>query len=256
METSPPGVETGPSRSHPLRLVLACFALALGGMLLGGIVLFVGAFFVLIPLGIEPSGPALLVLSLVSLQGIAFPGIAAAYFALKGRSLRAFVPASVPSAREVGIVLVAWLGTFVLVGIGATVVTTLAGSPPAENAAGQTAIENPEFIPVLVVLVFLLIGPGEELLFRGVIQGLLRERFGPAAAILLATATFAPIHIFALVGSLQAAAVTITILAIPSVVFGTVYELTDNIVVPTLVHGLFNATLFASVYVTATSGGM
>jgi membrane protease YdiL (CAAX protease family) len=196
----------------------------------------------------------LLIVSLVSLQGVAFPAVAAGYFTLRERSLLAFLPIAVPSAREVGIILAGWVGTFLLVGVGASVVTALAGSPPAENTAGQTAIENPEFIPVLIVLVFLLNAPGEELLFRGVIQGLLRERFGPVAAILLATATFAPIHIFALVGSLQAALVTITILAIPSIVFGTVYELTDNLVVPTLVHGLFNATLFGGLYVVATAG--
>jgi hypothetical protein len=115
-------------------------------------------------------------------------------------------------------------------------------------------MENPDFIPILIVLVFLLNAPGEELLFRGVIQGLLRERFGPAASILLATSAFAPIHITALIGGLNAALVTIIILSIPSIVFGTVYELTDNLVVPTLVHGLYNATLFAGLYFVSTGG--
>ena len=32
--------------------------------------------------------------------------------------------------------------------------------------------------------------------------------------------------------------------------FGTLYELTDNIVVPALIHGAYNATLFSLLYVT------
>jgi membrane protease YdiL (CAAX protease family) len=113
---------------------------------------------------------------------------------------------------------------------------------------------NPEFIPYLIPLVFLLNAPGEELLFRGVIQKSLREHFGPAAAIVLATATFAPLHIFALIGSLQAVAVTIAGLFVPGLVFGAVYEYTENVVTPTLTHGLFNATLFASIYLVSSSG--
>jgi membrane protease YdiL (CAAX protease family) len=55
-------------------------------------------------------------------------------------------------------------------------------------------------------------------------------------------------HIVALVGSLSAALVTISILTVPSLVFGALYEYSENFVVPALVHGLYNATLFGSVY--------
>jgi len=49
------------------------------------------------------------------------------------------------------------------------------------------------------------------LLFRGVIQGLLAERFSAWAAIILATTAFAPLHIIALLGSPTAALLTIII---------------------------------------------
>jgi membrane protease YdiL (CAAX protease family) len=39
-------------------------------------------------------------------------------------------------------------------------------------------------------------------------------------------------------------------------VFGTVYELTENIVVPALVHGFYNATLFGTLYVGTQLSGM
>jgi membrane protease YdiL (CAAX protease family) len=236
-----------------LRLVATCYGLAVGGMVLGIAVLVLAAV-VAVQLGLTISATDGLVLSLVAVQGIAFPGIALLYFRYRGRSLRRFVPFSVPSPREVGLVVVAWLGALVLVAVGANVVIQVLGTEPASNSAAETAAQNPEFIPYLIPLVFLLNAPGEELLFRGVIQGLLRERFGAAGAIVLATSAFAPIHITALIGNFEAALVTITILSIPSIVFGAVYEWTDNLLVPTLVHALYNATLFVGLYVVSTGG--
>jgi membrane protease YdiL (CAAX protease family) len=39
-------------------------------------------------------------------------------------------------------------------------------------------------------------------------------------------------------------------------VFGAVYEFTENLVVPALVHGAYNATLFSLLYVAVRFGGM
>ena len=41
-------------------------------------------------------------------------------------------------------------------------------------------------------------------------------------------------------------------LVLPTLVFGVVYELTENLVVPALTHGLYNATLFGLLYLTVT----
>lgn len=202
--------------------------------------------------GVGVTDVTLLVINLVALQGIAFPVTGYAYLRWRGLSFD-FIPVRVPSLREVGIIVAGWVGVLVLLTLASQVVAAV-GAETADNAAGQTAIENPEFVPYLIPLVFLLNAPGEELLFRGVIQGTLRERFGGAGAVVVTSLMFAPAHILALVGSLQAALTTITLLMIPSLVFGTVYELTDNFVVPSLVHALFNATLFASIYVAATAG--
>jgi hypothetical protein len=112
----------------------------------------------------------------------------------------------------------------------------------------EIGFQNPEVLLLLVPASFLLIGPGEELLFRGVVQGRIREAFGPVPGIALASAIFAAIHYFALTGGAGGRLVTIGILFLPSVVFGAAYELTDNLVVPSLIHGAYNATLFTVLY--------
>jgi len=39
------------------------------------------------------------------------------------------------------------------------------------------------------------------------------------------------------------------VLFVPALVFGVTYELTDNLVVPSVIHGAYNATLFSIVYI-------
>jgi len=158
-----------------------------------------------------------------------------------------FVPASMPSLSAVKYIVGGYVAAFAGL-LAISVLLTVLSVEPASNAAGETALENPGIIPVLAVLQFLLVGPGEELLFRGIIQGSLREHFGAWPAILLASAMFAPIHILALSGGPAAVATTIGILFLPSIVFGYLYEKTNNIVVPAFTHGLYNATLFGITY--------
>lgn len=233
-----------------LRLIGLSLGLTVAAVVLGILVLLLLAQLVA-GAGIELSGPTQLVLSLVALQGIAFPVSGIVYLRWRGHDL-SFIPVSFPSLRQLGIVVGGWIGALLLVSAATAIVASLGGEA-AQNQAGEVALENPGFIPYLIPLVFLLNGPGEELLFRGVIQGTLRERFGPAGAVILASLMFAPLHIIALTGSLQAALTTIAILFVPSLVFGATYELTDNFVVPALVHGLYNATLFGLVYLAATA---
>lgn len=238
-------------RASRIRLVAVCFGLALGGILTGLVILAMLGFTLFLLLGVSMTPITQLVLSLVAIQGLGFPLVAILYFRYKDRSLRSFIPVSVPSLRELGISVGAWLVAIVLTPAVAAVVVTLTNESPASNAAGETAQQNPEIIPLLIPLVFLLNAPGEELLFRGVIQGLLAEQFSAWGAIALATAAFAPLHIIALIGSPTAALLTIIIISVPSLIFGTVYELTDNLIVPSLVHALFNSTLFVGIYLTS-----
>lgn len=198
-------------------------------------------------------GPlATLGISLLALQGIAFPVTAYAYLRRRGLDW-SFVPVRVPSLREAGWAVGIFVAAFVGIIVVGVVLQTL-DVQTASNEAATTAFENPEIIPLLIPLQFLLVGPGEELLFRGIIQGTLREHFGAWGAIFLASLAFAPAHILALTGGLTAVVTSIGVLFVPSLLFGYAYERTQNLVVPALAHGLYNATLFGFIYVAVTYG--
>ncbi|MFC7130828.1 CPBP family intramembrane glutamic endopeptidase [Haloferax chudinovii] len=227
------------------RSFLAAIALGGGGLVVGTI-LVVTTQFAALSAGVELTPLALIVISLVLLQGIAFGGVALVYSRYRGLGTSYFGVA-VPSLRDVVAVVLGYVTALAAAFVGAFLVSTF-GVQAGSNQVTEIAAQDPEVLLLLVPASFLLIGPGEELLFRGVVQNRIRESFGPVAGIALASAIFAAIHYVALTGGAGGRLVTIGILFLPSVVFGSAYELTDNIAVPALIHGAYNATLFSLAY--------
>ncbi|MFB6218414.1 MAG: hypothetical protein ABEH77_04410, partial [Halobacteriaceae archaeon] len=64
-------------------------------------------------IGIQPGPVGQLFLSLVSLQGIAFPAVAYLYLRWRGLGL-SFVPVRVPTRRELLVVAAGYVGVFLL----------------------------------------------------------------------------------------------------------------------------------------------
>jgi hypothetical protein len=190
----------------------------------------------------------------VLLQGVAFGGVALGYLRLRGLPM-SYLGVRVPSLQEAGAVVVGYV-VAIGVAISGAIAVSLTGVEAGSNQAAELGAENPEVLLLLIPASILIIGPGEELLFRGVVQNRLRESFSAVPGIALASAIFAAIHFVALSGGTGARLVSIVILFFPSLVFGAVYEFTDNLVVPALVHGCYNATLFTLLYVAIRFGEM
>ncbi|RDZ63990.1 CPBP family intramembrane metalloprotease [Haloferax sp. Atlit-12N] len=229
----------------PVRSFLAAIALGGGGLAVGTILVVITQLAAL-SAGVELTPLALVVISLVLLQGIAFGGVALVYTRYRGLD-RSYFGVSVPSLRDIVAVVLGYVTALVAAFVGAFLVSTF-GVQAGSNQVTEIAAQDPEVLLLLIPASFLLIGPGEELLFRGVVQNRIRESFGPVPGIALASAIFAAIHYVALTGGAGGRLVTIGILFFPSVVFGSAYELTDNIAVPALIHGAYNATLFSLAY--------
>lgn len=193
--------------------------------------------------------PALLIaISTVMLQGVTFGGIALGYLSYRNLGLE-FIHARVPSLRDIGMVVAGFVVLFGALQVISQLIQAF-GLPSARNSVVDMASGNPSIFLLLIPLSFILIGPGEELLYRGLVQGLLRKTFPPARAIVLASALFATIHYFSLSGSGKL--VSIATVFTLSLVLGSLYEYTDNLVVPILVHGAYNATLFGLQYLITT----
>ncbi|MFB6353444.1 MAG: lysostaphin resistance A-like protein [Halobacteriales archaeon] len=243
----------GDDQVAQLRAVAAAVGLA-GAGLGAAFVVTLAAALVVGALGVQLGVVVSVVLTLALTAGVAFGGVSVAYLAYRGRG-----PSTV-GLRWLSVPDLAWTGGGYLLALGAALVVSLAvvaaGGEPAPNQLSQLGVEAPALLLLLVPVSLLFIGPGEELLFRGVVQGRLREAFGPAAAVLLSSAIFAGSHFLALVGSAGARLTTIAVLFFPALVLGAAYERTGNLVVPALIHGLYNATLAVLLYVALQFSGM
>jgi membrane protease YdiL (CAAX protease family) len=237
-------------------------AVVLGALgILVGLVAVVVLAFVLAAAGVDVTERPLLsiVVSLVSVQGIGLSVVGLAYLAMSGRGL-GFVRARVPTLRDLLWTLAGFIAIVVLlvvVGIAAQVIAAATNVETAQNSVTQVAQEDPAVLLLLIPAAFLVIGPAEELLFRGIIQGRLRQVFGPVSAIGIASLVFGFAHATALTGGSGGIAsflIPLTALSLLSVVFGVTYEKTDNLVVPALIHGAYDAFLFGLIYIVLAYG--
>lgn len=165
--------------------------------------------------------------------GMAVLPVLYVHYHWSGRSELDRLRVHVPSRRE-------WL--FVAVGLGVAVlishVVRLVASTPTSLPLGTPVVTSTNAELAYLGAAVLFSGPAQELLFRRAVQGRLREVFGPAVAITLASALFVAVHVPGYVGPFPPG-YGVELLA-AGILLGILYEATDNVVVPALVHGLYN----------------
>ncbi|SIR77808.1 CPBP family intramembrane glutamic endopeptidase [Natronorubrum thiooxidans] len=173
--------------------------------------------------------------------------VAAGYLAFRERDL-SFLDLERPTLRTVG-----WVvgGLLLILGanLGISALMTAAGIEASEHTTTQQAAENPDLLLVIIPAMVLFVGPFEELLYRNIIQKSLYERFSRPGAVVVASAVFTLVHIsaYATAGAGRILA-SLSLLFVLSLILGTIYERTENLLVPALVHGCYNAAIFLPMY--------
>lgn len=243
----------------PVRTVAVGAGLGATGILLP--LLVIGGLSSII-LSLDLPGTSFIAGFLILGQFALFVVVGLAY--LRWRSLgwgeiRSYLGIERPSAKDIAMILGIWIVVIVVAMITASIVTTVLPEllgvendpSPAENPVSTTIQENPGLVGIAILGMFLVVGPAEEVLFRGVIQNRLRERLSAIPGVVVASAVFALAHLIAFVGQDPVGiAMTITILFVPGLGLGAIYEYTGNIVVPSLLHGFHNSMIVLAIYAT------
>jgi membrane protease YdiL (CAAX protease family) len=234
-----------------IQSVGSAVGLTYGSTVIGSIIVTIAAA-LLGAFGIDVTArPSLrLVMTTILLQGVTFGGLSILYLRFHGLNYT-FVSLSIPDRRDIA-VTIGGIGTLLSLLVVSSRITSALGLESAENQVVTIGQQNPTAFLVLIPLSFLLVGPGEELLYRGLVQGTLRETLHPTRAIVLASILFASIHLFSLSG--EGKLVYVGIAFILALVLGATYEYTDNLTVPAVIHGAYNAIQFTIAYLTATGG--
>lgn len=245
------GETTSFSERSKYHTVLAATGIGFGTIILVGLWtgLFGGVYY-----GVTGDIPAQVDMLLSNLSLIAGTGsILWLYFRYTDKS-PSFLDIETPSAKSVGVAL---LGTLTLL-VAATGLEqlfrvfdiTAAEHQIYELATAESGGFSPEFLLLMIPVAIFVIGPTEELIYRGIIQKSLYSKFSTGKAIVVTSLIFALVHFPAYLTSTAAnATVTVSTVFVLSLVLGKIYAHTENIVIPSLSHGLYNAALFVFLYI-------
>jgi membrane protease YdiL (CAAX protease family) len=151
-----------------------------------------------------------------------------------------------PTLRDTGWII-GGLIAVVLVSVIVEVVFIPFSDGSATTISAAAAVENPLMIyTIFLIGNLVLIAPIEEFLYRGVIQGRLREAFGPIAAISITAIGFALGHLLSYwYGGSDLVSVSVFAelfgIAAVGLVLGIIYERTESLLLVSIIHGLANS---------------
>jgi membrane protease YdiL (CAAX protease family) len=133
--------------------------------------------------------------------------------------------------------IVSALGLYGLFWAGNLVITSII--PFAENEIsavyGNTGAAS---LPVIGVLLFLVIGPGEEIFWRGTVQKRLEERYGNLFGVITGASLYALVHIWALNLTLFLAAL------LCGLVWGWLYSREEKLAPVIVSHSVWSVLIF------------
>jgi len=197
-----------------------------------------------------------------AVNAVSFLGfvVAAAGF-LYVRDEQSLVHSRSPRLSDIGWALVGVVGILIgslVMGVVIEALSTLVESlfdvavETGQNSIITQGRENPELFLYMIPVALFFVGPAEELVFRGVVQGLFRRAFGLVPGVVCASLLFGFGHYLAI--SSGSAWTYILVASALGMVLGAIYEYTESIYVPALAHGLWNAGLFVLNYYVVTAG--
>lgn len=223
-----------------MRAAVAGIGLTLAAVLVslvGGVALTVPLLFADVDI---QSTPVFLALTVAGQLGF----VVVAYAYARRHGLR--IPIELPDLRGIGYALGGTVGALVIISALSLVVQRLDLVPG--SVITDAALRDPNLLLGLAVLSVVLVAPIEEFLFRGVIQGRLREAFGPVGAITGSSLLFGSVHLANYTGSIGPIVAGAVLIAVSGAVLGFLYEWTENLTVPIITHALFNVVQLVAAY--------
>lgn len=222
------------SKPQYLGRSLGLVLLAFLGMLLGSIIS------VFLPFQTEYLS---LASRIIISQGIGLFGVSIAYVQYTNKSFNFFQFEFEP-LRDIGLIAGLAIG---LVGISmvVSIIATTLEIETAKNSVTPLLQSSMANVYVFIILSILIVGPLEELFFRGTVQRYLRDGFSSKYAVIITALLFAGMHVTSMFGNvgIMGYGMYLVMLFAGGAILGYSYEYTDNLFVPMAGHGFYNAIL-------------
>jgi len=221
-------------------IAITCYVTLIAGILVGSII--VGLLVFGIGVDIQELPVPISLLSIPITEGIIL-GITLLFAKQKGATLRK-LGLKKPSLKIIIIVSIVALALILLAGTISMIQEVVLGPDPNAEELINALLPRDSFqLVALVGISIFLVGPAEELAFRGFIQRGFENSFGKMAGLLIASILFGLLHGF---NSLRAI-VPITVI---SLFLGYIWQKTDgNTTACAWMHGLYNAVTITLAYI-------
>ena len=225
-------------------IAIVCYVALIAGILVGSIIVAL----IVVGFGVDfqelPFPTALI--SMPITEGIIL-GITLFFAKHKGANLQK-LGLKKPNLKTIMLVSVAAVLLILLAGIISIFEEAVLGPDPmAQDLINALLPRDPFQLILLIGLSIFLVGPAEELAFRGFIQRGLENSFGKMSGLLIASLLFGVLHGL---NSLRAI-IPVTVI---SLILGYVWQKTDgNTAACAWMHGLYNAVTITLAYVASVS---
>lgn len=174
----------------------------------------------------------------VHIIGMAFISISFVHWL--GRDVKTFLKLHRPNTHQIKQLIYIVIGSlivFSMLFILLQSIDDVNSTPPVPGVTTQRG-----FIFALPIL-FFLSSPAEEILFRGVIQSYIQEISPPIIAITITSICFTIVHIPIYIFNGQPllnGLISLTVVFILSLIFSGIYEITETLYAPIVLHSLYN----------------
>lgn len=206
--------------------------------------------------GLEASTSSQLIMNNIALAlGAITIGIL--YFRFSEKNIQ-YIDLNIPDKRQFALIVggtLALLLAFFAIG---TATSFFGNAQPSEHTMAQTVTTgdlDPQFLLLMVPISFLVIGPAEEFVFRNLVQKRLYEDFTKLAAVVISSLIFAVVHYPAYAtGPIADVLLSLGSVFTFSLILGGAYAWSENLLVPAVMHGTYNAAIFMNWYTALAHG--
>lgn len=128
-----------------------------------------------------------------------------------------------------------------------SVIGMLTGIEPGQNEAVSLGKSKELFYLYMIPVMILLVGPAEEFIFRGIIQGSITAQINWKIGVISSSILFGMAHV-SVAGGGWDGIVYAGVSGSFGLFLGYYYEKTQNLIVPALSHGIYNSILMILLY--------
>ena len=232
-----------------LRTLGVASSLGIGGYMLS--ILWYVPFEIGIVSGyVKPTGSTMLLIQYIALALSAIT-IGAIYLHYSGRGIE-YIDIDISGKKQLRNLIVGVIALVAMLFL-ISLFTDLFQAESTQHSIQQSVSADqeldPRFLLIMMGLSLLIIGPSEEFVFRNLVQKRMYQSFSKVSSVIMSSVLFSLVHYPAYAtGSMTEVLLSLLTVFGISITLGGIYAWVEDLVIVSLIHGMYNASIFGQWY--------